>query len=170
MAALAHLGAGLAAKRIAPEINVGYLILGAYALDFIWGGFVAAGVEHALKPDAVVAPAYWDHGLFMATVWSLLAGLIAAWIGRNKRTGIVFGLVVFSHWVLDFITHPMTAVFPHDTGLPLFFSDSPLIGFGMYRTRLGVNLGDFGAVALGIAIYIMARRRMKLLKAAAALP
>jgi hypothetical protein len=170
MAALAHLGVGLAAKRIAPEINVGYLILGAYALDILWCGFALAGLEPTPKPGVVGAPAVWDHSLLMATVWSVLAGLIAAWIWRAARTGVVFGLVVFSHWVVDFITHPMTAVFPPDRGLPVWFSDSPLIGLGMYRTMTGVYVGEFGSLALGIVIYVLARRRMKQLKASTVAP
>jgi len=168
MAALAHLGVGLAAKRIAPEIPVGYLVLGAYALDLVWGVFAVAGLEPYPKAGVVGAPAVWDHSLFMATVWSVLAGLVATWIGRRARTGVVFGLVVFSHWVVDFITHPMTAVFPTDTGLPLLFRGSPLVGLGMYRTMTGVYVGEFGTLALGTIIYILARRRLNQIKTPAA--
>ena len=39
MAALGHLSVGLAAKRAAPEVPVGYLILGAYVLDILWFAF-----------------------------------------------------------------------------------------------------------------------------------
>lgn len=168
MAALGHLGVGLAAKWAAPEIPVGYLILGAYALDVVWCVFAAAGVEPYPKAGVVGAPAVWGHSLFMATVWSVLAGLIAAWIGRKTRTGVVFGLVVFSHWVVDFITHPMTAVFPPDRGLPLLFSGSPLVGLGMYRTMTGVYVGEFGTLALGIIIYVLARKRLTRIKTLAA--
>jgi membrane-bound metal-dependent hydrolase YbcI (DUF457 family) len=133
-------------------------------LDFLWCGFALAGLEPTPKPGVVGTPAVWDHSLLMATAWSLLAGLIAAWIGHKPRTGLIFGLVVFSHWVVDFITHPMTAVFPPDRGLPLWFSDSPLIGLGMYRTMTGVWIGDIGSVVVGLAIYIWSRRRMKRLK------
>jgi hypothetical protein len=168
MAALAHLGVGLAAKRVAPEINVGYLIFGAYALDVLWCGFALSGLEPTPKPGVVGAPAVWDHSLLMATVWSVLAGLIAAWIGHKARTGVMFGLVVFSHWVVDFITHPMTALFPPDRGLPVWFSDSPLIGLGLYRTMTAVWITEIGSVAVGLAIYIWAKRRIKRLKAATA--
>jgi hypothetical protein len=167
MAAIAHLGVGLAAKRIAPEIPVGYLVLGAYALDVVFGGFWLAGIEHVPKPGGVPPPV-WSHSLLMALVWSGLAALIAARIGHRVRTGVVFGLVVFSHWVVDFITHPMTAAFPGDTGLPLWFAGSPLVGLGLYRTKLGVNVGEYGTLALGILIYILARRRSKQTKARAA--
>ena len=100
----------------------------------------------------------------MATFWSVLAGLVAAWIGRKTRTGVVMALVVFSHWVVDFITHPMIAVFPTDRGLPLLFRGSPLIGLGMYRTMTGVYVGEFGTLVLGTIIYILARRRPKQIK------
>jgi hypothetical protein len=44
-------------------------------------------------------------------VWSVLFGLLAFWLARRfrrrRRIGIVLGLMVFSHWALDCITHPM---------------------------------------------------------------
>ena len=170
MAGLAHLGVGLAAKRIAPQIPVGCLVLGAYALDVVWCAFAAAGLEQYPKAGVVGTPAVWDHSLFMAAVWSVLAGLVAAWIGRKTRIGVVFGLVVFSHWVVDFITHPMTAVFPPDTGLPLWFHGSPLVGLGLYRHMFGVYAGEFGTLALGTTVYILARRRLKRMSASSGSP
>ena len=172
MAAIAHLGVGLAAKRIAPEINVGYLILGNYVLDILWFGFAAVGLETWPKPGAAIHPPYWEHSLLMAVVWSVLFGLLAWWLGRRSRhrthIGVIFGLMVFAHWVVDFITHPMTAVMPTDRGLPLAFSDTPLIGLGLYRTMTAVWVTEIGSVVVGFAIYIWARQRMKRLKASAA--
>lgn len=51
MAALAHLGVGLAAKQIAPEISAGYLVLGAYLLDLLWLAFYLAGLAQHPKRD-----------------------------------------------------------------------------------------------------------------------
>lgn len=73
----------------------------------------------------------------------------------------MFGLVVFSHWVVDYLTHPMTAVNTRDRGLPLWFAGAMLVGLGLYRTKLGVNIGEYGGLALGIVIYVFARRRLK---------
>jgi hypothetical protein len=172
MAAIAYLGVGFAAKPFAPEINVGYLILGNYVLDILWFGFAAVGLETWPKPGAPGHPPYWEHSLLMATVWSVLFGVLASWLGRRSRyrthIGVIFGLMVFAHWIVDFITHPMTAVMPTDAGLPLWFSDSPLIGLGMYRTMTGVWIGEIGSVVVGLAIYTWSRRRMKRLKASIA--
>ena len=163
MAAIAHLGVGLAAKPLAPEINVGWLILGNYVLDFLWFGFAAVGMEVWPKPGVHDHPAWWEHSLLMAVVWSVLFGLLASWLGRRSRRrnyiGIIFGSMVFAHWVLDFITHPMTAVAPGDTGLPLAFGDSPLIGLGLYRSITAVWITEIGSVVLGLAIYILWRVR-----------
>jgi hypothetical protein len=160
MAALAHMGVGLASKRIAPKIPTPILVASAYALDMIWGVFFAAGIEHLPETDPVTTNP-WSHGLFMSVVWSVLAGLIAWRVGRNRRTGFIIGLLVFSHWVVDFISHPMTAAFPGDTGLSLFFDGSPTVGLGLWRTQLGVNVGEYGTLAVGFVIYLLTIRKLK---------
>lgn len=168
MAAIAHLGLGFAAKPFAPEINVGFLLIGSEALDLLWYGFSTVGLEGMPKPGTPGHPPYWDHSLLMAVVWSLLFGLLAAAFvrrgGRKARVAIVFGLVVFSHWVLDFITHPMTAVMPKgvvDKGLPLAFGDSPLVGLGLYRTMTGVWATEIGLTAVGLSVYILTKIRAR---------
>lgn len=63
----------------------------------------------------------------------------------------------------------MTAVFPPaEKGLPLWFHRSPLVGLGLYRTMFGVYAGEFGTLALGIIVYILAQRRLQGISARAA--
>lgn len=162
MAGIAHTAVGLAVKPLAPEINVGWLILGASLLDILWFAFWAVGLE-TWGPAA--HPPWWDHSLLMAIVWSVLFGLLASWLGRRSRhrtrIGIVFGLMVFSHWVLDWVTHPMTALVPTDVGLPIAFSKSPLIGLGLYRSITAVWITEVGGFLVGLTIYILWRLRRK---------
>ena len=159
MAGLTHLGVGLAAKPVAPKIPLALLIVSAYIIDIVWGAFFLMGIEHAPEPG-VTATNAWSHGLFMATVWSLLVGLLA-WRIADRRSGLIIGLLVFSHWLVDFISHPMTAVFPDDTGLPIFFADSPLVGLGVWRSQLGVAIGEYGLFILGLVIYLFTLRRLR---------
>ena len=164
MSGLAHLGVGLAAKPFAPEVNVGWLILGNEVLDILWGGFFAAGLETVPGSTAPGAhPPWWDHSLLMAVVWSVLFGMLASWLGRRsrKRThiGAVFGLMVFAHWVLDWITHPMTAVIPGDKGMPLAFGNSPLLGLGLYRSLTAAYATEVGWIVVGVAVYVTWRVR-----------
>jgi len=160
MAALAHLGVGLAAKPLAPNIPVPILIVGAYAIDLVWGVFFFSGIEH-LPESGLDTTNPWSHGLFMSVIWSLLAALLAGLISRNPRSSILIGLLVFSHWVVDFISHPMTAVYPGDTGLPLLFEGSQTVGLGMWSTQLGVNIGEYGTLLVGLAIYLLTLVRFR---------
>ena len=160
MAAIAHLGVGLAAKQVAPKIPAPILVASAYVIDMIWGVFFFAGIEHLPQTDPVTTNP-WSHGLFMALIWSVIAGLIAMRISRNRRSGIIIGLLVFSHWVVDFISHPMTAAFPGDTGLSLFFDGSPTVGLGLWSTQLGVNIGEYGTLAVGFVIYLLTLRKLR---------
>ncbi len=164
MAAFAHLGVGLAAKPFAPHVNVGWLVLGNEVLDILWGGFYAAGIDTAPgRTDAGARLPYWDHSLLMAAVWSLLFGLLAWWLARRsqyrKQIGIAFGVMVFAHWVLDWITHPMTAAIPGDTGLPLAFRDSPLLGLGLFRFSAAIWPTEIGSIVIGLLIYGIWRYR-----------
>jgi hypothetical protein len=160
MAGITHLGVGLAAKRIAPKTPVLVLILAAYAIDFIWAIFYFAGVERMPEP-APVTTNPWSHGLFMALIWSLLLGLIAFLASRSRHLGLVMGLLVFSHWLVDFISHPMRVAFPNDTGLSLLFDGPPTVGLGLWSTQLGVNIGEYGVLALGILVYVLTLRKIR---------
>jgi membrane-bound metal-dependent hydrolase YbcI (DUF457 family) len=166
MAGIAHVAVGLAAKPLVPEVNVGWLILGTCLLDILWIVFWTVGLETSPAYHGPGAhPPYWDHSLLMAVVWSVLFGLLASWLARRSRRririGIVFGLMVFSHWVLDWITHPMTALSPTDVGIPLAFGNSPLVGLGLYRSLTAVWVTEIGGTLAGLAIYILWRVRNK---------
>ena len=146
MAGFAHIGMGLAAKPAAPRINIWVLLAASEAIDILWGFFFLLGLE-----SMEFAP--WSHSLFMSTVWSLALGALAARLYRSRRSGLVIGLVVFSHWVLDFITHPM-GVGNTVRDLPLFFEGSPMLGLGLYTTHAGMWAAEIGLPLIGLAIYL----------------
>ena len=165
-----HLGVGFAAKTVAPKAPLWSLLAASEALDLLSGVFIAVGSESMAVSETsfreglqILTPGSipWSHGLFMALVWSLLASLLAWRVSGARRTAVLLGLLVFSHWIIDFISHPMTAVFPHDAGLPLFFAAEPLVGLGVWRTQAGVTVGEYGVLALGLTIYLLARRRQR---------
>jgi hypothetical protein len=97
----------------------------------------------------------------MSVIWSVLAAVIAARIYHDRRSGIVIGLLVFSHWVIDFITHPMGAIFggkPLPPDLPLFFNGSSKVGLGLYNHSFAIAIAtDIGMLLTGIVIYVFYR-------------
>ncbi|NVM37509.1 MAG: hypothetical protein HWN81_18075 [Candidatus Lokiarchaeota archaeon] len=167
MPALAHIGIGLATKRFAPQIPLWALLLSAMFIDILSFLFLFA---------------IWiSHGLFMSVIWSIIAMLITAlikmrlnskkeqdkktkspsWSIENLHITLIIGLLVFSHWVLDFIGWPMSVIDPSATGVPLLFDDAVNIGLGVYSTWFGALLMDIGVFVVGLGIYIHYVKKVK---------
>jgi len=126
-----HLALGLAAKKRAPAVNLGWFMAGVCALDLVWPILVIAGVEH-VHADAsataftpLVFDSYpWSHSLVMACVWGVVLAAIARWRTPVPVGWLLFALVV-SHWVLDVASHaPDMPIWPG--------SSSPKLGLGLW--------------------------------------
>ena len=137
---LGHFAVGFAAKPVTPRVSLGILLVATQVIDILYAIFLLVGVGHP-------GGSPWDHGLVMSLIWSATAFVISIIFYRDIRSGILIGFLVLSHWVCDFISW--------DHALPLAFSDSPLVGLGLYNS-VGVMLtGDFGLFGGGIAIYLL---------------
>jgi hypothetical protein len=163
MGPLGHCALGLAAKPMAPQVPIGVLLLATEILDIFATAFVYAGIEGG---TATGNP--WSHGLFMSVVWSLVAALLVARIYRSNRAGTIVGLLVFSHWVLDFVSHPIPFPSfswrtwqwsygnPLPPDLPLLFGGSPRVGLGLYNSISAVEATvlELGMFLLGATVYV----------------
>jgi membrane-bound metal-dependent hydrolase YbcI (DUF457 family) len=162
MEPLAHASIGLMAKPFAPKAPLWALLAATAVPDLLSFGFMAAGIEHGAvtQLDFEHGLQYLSqqsiprsHGLFMSVVWSVVVAAIALRFSRDRRTSIVIGLMVFSHWVLDFVVY---------LNIPLFFDNSQVIGLGLTTSGPGLILGillEIGLIAGGIAIYLKTRKR-----------
>jgi membrane-bound metal-dependent hydrolase YbcI (DUF457 family) len=166
MAGLGHIGVGFAVKPLAPKVPVGVLLVATEVIDILWAFFYFTGID---RDASSVSTSPLSHSLFMSVVWSVIAALLAAFIYRDRRSGMVVGLLVFSHWVVDFITHPMGAILggnPLPPDLSLFFHGSPNVGLGLYNHSFAIAMAtDLGMLVLGIFIYVMdiiKKRRMRI--------
>src|SRR5215470_601035 len=107
-----HFAVGLAAKRIAPAVSIGTLVLASMMADLLWCIFMIAGIEHVqFKPGRGAANYFAasdiaiSHSLLMDGLWAALLA-VAYFLNRRSPRGawVIFGVVV-SHWVLDWISH-----------------------------------------------------------------
>lgn len=151
-----HIAVGFAAKPLAPKVKLGYLLVAATAIDFLCGVFLLVGIEGVDASGASYFP--WSHGLFMAGVWSLLGFTLAFLLNRNGRAGLIIGALVFSHWVLDFISHPMGMRQKLPPDLPLLFGGSPKVGLGLYNYLPAALVTEFGIFIAGILVYLLRTR------------
>ncbi|MCB1051195.1 MAG: hypothetical protein H6510_04285 [Acidobacteria bacterium] len=109
---IGHFAAGLAAKKWAPKTSVGSLFLAAQWIDLVWPTFLLLGWEKVeIQPGAsVVTPlnfeSYpWTHSLLMVLAWAVLFAFLFGWRSRSMQTGLVMGVLVCSHWILDWVAH-----------------------------------------------------------------
>jgi len=142
-------------KWAAPKAPVIGLLVASEALDLLLIPLLAAPVG----TDTLSL----THGLFMAGVWSVASAALATLLRCDVRTSVMIGLAVLGHWILDFMTHPMGAIFggkPLPPDLPLFFASSPKVGLGLYNGSYVLAMAfDLGLTMAGIAAYIAFRRR-----------
>jgi hypothetical protein len=152
-----HLGIAFAAKPIVPKAPLWALLVASEALDLLFFGFSVFGIEKAGITQVsiadgikIVSPGLipWSHGLFMSLVWSALASGIAYLLLRDRRASGVIGLVLFSHWVLDFLVHL--------PDLPLLFAGSTTVGFSLWGSGAGLifsGILDIGLLIGGLVVY-----------------
>lgn len=151
-----HIGVGLAAKPASPRAPLGALLFAATAIDTLSGVLMIAGIE-GVDPTGT-SSIYWSHGLFMSIIWSLAGFALAYLFTRDRRTSTVIGLLVFSHWLLDFISHPMGMGRKLPPDIPLLFEGSPKVGLGLYNSVAAALITDLGLLAAGIAVYLVTTR------------
>lgn len=162
-----HFGIAFVAKTTAPRLPLWALLVGSELLDLLCFGFAALGVETLGESQSsltegirIIVPGVipWSHGLLMAILWAAAAAGAAQALFHDRRASIGLGLVVFSHWVLDFIVHL--------PDLPLLFNGSPKLGLGLWGSGTGLVLSGVIEIVLlagGFASYLVWRRRRVIL-------
>jgi multisubunit Na+/H+ antiporter MnhC subunit len=163
-----HLAMGLMAKRIAPKAPLWALLTASLLPDILGVGFRLVGIENydynafdAALGTYISVPMrrYWSHGLLMTFVWSALVAVVAYLVWRDRRTSGVIGLVILSHWVLDFITHP--------PDLPLLFAGSPHVSLGLWMIPHGFMISlilELALFSFGILSYLTSQKAASRLK------
>lgn len=154
---IGHFAVALAAKKVAPRVSLGTMILSTQLVDLLWPLFLLLGIEHVrIDPgNTVVTPLdFYDypitHSLVNAVGWSLVLGYLYYGIRRMKREALFVGLGVFSHWILDFFTHRPDL--PLAPGVPTYF------GLGLWNSLAGTLVVELGLFGAGIVLYLQATK------------
>jgi membrane-bound metal-dependent hydrolase YbcI (DUF457 family) len=155
---LGHYGVALAAKRVAPRVSLGVLVAAAQLADLVWPVTLLLGVERIrINPTDnpflnIAFESYpWTHSLLAAVVWGTLAALAYRAFRGSGGGSIVVGLVVVSHWLLDWITHV--------PDLPLY-PGGPLVGLGLWRSPTATIIVETIVFLAGLAAYVRFTRAL----------
>jgi hypothetical protein len=141
-----HFAAGLALKVSEPRASTLGIMIGVGLLDLIFAVGVGFGVEGGTLQHLITP---WSHSLLMAALWSVCYGL-AFW-RAGVRICIVMGAAVFSHWLLDLVSHhPDMQLWPYS---------AIELGYGPLFGGLGGWL-ELVICVLGLVLYIGWARRL----------
>ena len=154
---IGHFAVAFAAKKVAPRASLGTMVLAAAFLDVVWPVLVLLGIERfrivpgftANNPfDFTYYP--WSHSLLMTVAWSALVAFVYL-AARGDRAGAVWvGIVVASHWVLDFVSHV--------PDMPLYPGGSGKLGLGLWQSIPATFAVEGLMFAAGIAVYVRATK------------
>ncbi|MGA8263635.1 MAG: hypothetical protein WB779_04255 [Ignavibacteriaceae bacterium] len=155
-----HFGFAAAVKYKSPKVPLWALMLSTFLLDIVFIILVSAGIESfaPIKPaqptyGGVIIHAYYSHSLVGALIIATITGYIAKWIW-DKRTGIIIGTIVFSHWILDLIVHrPDLPILPGNAG------NLPLLGFALWNIPAASAMLELLLVIGGAYLYYKAARK-----------
>jgi LexA-binding, inner membrane-associated putative hydrolase len=154
---IGHFAVAFATKKVAPRASLGTLVLAAAFLDLVWPVLVLLGIERfriipgftAVNPfDFTYYP--WSHSLLMTVLWSVAFALGYFAFSRDRTGAVWVGIVVASHWVLDFVSHR--------PDMPLYPGGGQKLGLSLWQSIPATFAVEGLMFAAGIAIYVRATR------------
>ena len=153
---IGHYALGLAAKRLAPRTSLGTLFAAPTFADLLWPVFLLLGWEQArMVPGPNPFLNLWlddipiSHSLLALIAWGLLFGYLYRTRTGYARGALVVGLLVLSHWVLDFVTH--------HPDMPLY-PGSVNVGLGLWNSVAGTIVVEGLLFIISMVIYMRTTR------------
>jgi membrane-bound metal-dependent hydrolase YbcI (DUF457 family) len=143
---IGHYALALGSRKQGKLPSLAIMFIAVQFMDLLWPVLVLLDIEKfeidpgntALTPLNFSYYPY-SHSLFMSIVWAILFGLIYNAFRKNKKGAILLAFLVFSHWILDFITHR---------------PDLPISPFSDFRVGLGLWNMPAVAIALETAMFL----------------
>ncbi len=126
MSLFVHLGVGCATKKYMRNTNLLICIIAAFLPDIILIPF------NILNIDGI----NWTHSLVMVIGFAITFGVITYIINRDIKISVVVCFLVLSHWIIDFISWPLTALIPNAGNIPIFLEKNSTLGLGLYKLKI----------------------------------
>jgi hypothetical protein len=149
---IGHIAVGLASKRWAPRASLGWLVAAPVFVDILWSIFILLGVERARIVPGITKSMPLDlqyvgvsHSLVTVLGWALLFALGYYALHRDARAAVVLYIGVFSHFVLDWISHgPDMPILP----------SGPRVGLGLWNYPIPAVTVEAVMLLGGVLLYL----------------
>jgi hypothetical protein len=155
---IGHCGAAFFLKKYDKKISLGALFMAATLPDTIMAVLVLMGIEKfnivrgITKVNALDLYYYpFSHGLVSNLILALIAFFIFKHYYGSRRSGLIGGLALLSHFILDFVTHR--------PDLPLFW-DGIKIGLGLWNNLFWSYFIEALIFIIGLAIYFSVMKEL----------
>lgn len=149
---IGHFAVGLASKKAAPRASLGVLIAAPILLDLLWPIFLLLGWEQVrIAPgDTKFTPLEFvsypiSHSMLMDIGWSLLFALLYWRFRKYTRGAVVISIGVFSHWILDVISHR--------PDMPIAPGSNIKVGLGLWNSVVATCVVEASMFLIGVWIY-----------------
>jgi hypothetical protein len=156
---IGHFGTAFAAKKFAPKLSLGTMILAAQFIDLLWPVLLILGIEKvAIDPgNTAVTPLDFyhypiSHSLLGVLGWAVLFGLVYYLIKKSWKNSLILGILVLGHWFLDLLTHR--------PDLPLLPGMDLKVGLGLWNSLIGTIIVELGIFVGGVYIYLKMTRAL----------
>jgi hypothetical protein len=155
---IGHYALAFAAKKTAPSVSLGTTFLACQFADLLWPTLLMLGLEAVeidpgntrVTPLNFVSYPY-SHSLVMLVAWSALFALVYRFVrGWNRAAILTVAILVFSHYVLDLITHR--------PDLPITLTGSRRLGLGLWNHPGSTLALELTLFIIGTAIYASVTR------------
>ena len=154
---IGHFAVAFAAKKIAPKASLGTLVFAAVFLDAVWPVLVLLGIERfRIVPGYTAINPFefqhypWSHSLLMTLVWALVFAFVCLGFKGDRAGATWVGIVVASHWLLDFVTHR--------PDLPLYPGGGERLGLALWNLLPATFAVEGAMFALAIVLYVRLTR------------
>jgi membrane-bound metal-dependent hydrolase YbcI (DUF457 family) len=154
---IGHAAVGLASKRVAPKVGLGWLVAAPLFLDLLWPIFLLLGIESVtIDPgNTVVTPLDlhdypYTHSLATSLAWSVGFALVYYLVRKDQKGALILAAGVFSHWILDWITHR--------PDMPLYPGSETRVGLGLWNSLPGTLVVELAMFAGAVYLYARATR------------
>lgn len=141
-----HYSTALVAATHPKAPGLGTLFVAGQLIDLGFFSFVLMGWEKMrITPGITVMSPLdlydmpWTHSLLGACLWGLAFAVLVGALTRNRTGGLIAGVVVVSHWLLDLLVHRPDLTL---AGQP------PMLGIGLWNhpwvempLEIGITLG-----------------------------
>ncbi|HTX17741.1 MAG TPA: hypothetical protein VMG34_03690 [Bacteroidota bacterium] len=150
---IGHIAVALGAKKAAPKVSLGTLVLAAQFVDLLWPLLLLLGLEHVrIEPGntAFTPLDFYDypisHSLLTGIGWGLAFALVFFIVRRSVANALILAACVVSHWVLDFVSHR--------PDLPIVPGLGMKVGLGLWNSVPATIIVEGLLFAGGVYLYV----------------